>query len=454
MEPREFICNVYGYEWDKYFDPATETWKYIVGQGQSFSDCVDAMITRIEDCGFTAVAVNEQPVWNQSGEWDFFTNREISGPGDTILTRLTDSGLKILLRVWALVRTDQLAHIAEAYSPNCAGPRRDGHYCLNTYEPKSAELLSDMGEALVQAGIYDCANWVIVGWDDTGEVDDIRNFTPPGLLNQRLRPVREGAQQIVRASAGERQPAPARTVRIHDANEAIEIMYSAIRRKLGDSKPIGCMRGSQWHAQPVRRNVPQAIGETAGQSNDANQLSDGACQNYGFRTPYLQRDALRFSCDLLRGMDLQFASVEADGFYNPGAVPPSVMSTMVPPDPPRPYDATTKEPWATEIRQRARICFERGLSFQMTHFDYRALGVWNTPSGPVDDATLSAIAALRSTPLLDVHGTPVEGAYAAPAAAGLPPLPDMPETVSRWRAIFTAQQAEPDSLVVPVVFPR
>ncbi len=247
-----------------------------------------------------------------------------------------------------------------------------------------------------------------------------------------------------------------RPVRIHDAHEAIEIMYSAIRRKLGDWKPIGCMRGSQWHAQLVRRNVPRAIGETAGQSNDANQLSDGACQNYGFRTPYLQRDALRFSCDLLRGMDLQFASVEADGFYNPAAVPPapaSVMDTMNPPGDPD-YAATIKEPWAAEIRHRACTCFQRGISFQMTHFDYRALGVWNTATGPGDEATLSAIAALLSVPLLDVYTSPAEGAYAAPTAAGLPPLPDMPETVSRWKAVFTAQQAAPDSLVVPVVFPR
>ena len=126
------------------------------------------------------------------------------------------------------------------------------------------------------------------------------------------------------------------------------------------------MRGSQWHNQTARRTLPPAIGETASQSNDGNQLSEGTTGGYGFNaSPDLQRDSLRFSCDLLRGMNLDFACVEFDGSFEQTEASDRPLSKMVPPT--LLYTGAGKDLWVEEIYTRAELCFRRGVSFQMTH---------------------------------------------------------------------------------------
>jgi hypothetical protein len=413
------------------------------------------MLDRILDCGFTAVAVNEQPIWDERGNWRFFTIQDLTQtPGDCILKRLQDNGLSILLRVWGLAREDQKEHIAQTYSPNCLGPQRGTNYCLNSYEPKSADLLREMGTQLISQGIYDYADWVVVGWDDSGEVDDVRNLPEVGLMNQLLSPVRPQWDTIARTPLTvPRQPAGARTDRINDANLAIEVMFSALRAALGDSKPIGCMRGSQWHNQGARRTLPPAIGETASQSNDGNQLTESSTGGYGFNaSPDLQRDSLRFSCDLLRGMNLDFACVEVDGSYEQPNAADRPLSKMVPPEPVQMYGGDDKDPWIAELYARAELCFRRGVSFQMTHWDYRTLGIWNTATTP-QHKVLTDIEPLRTSTLLEL-GAPVEGVYAQPGSPSQPPLPDIPGCVTAWRAVFNQANKGHDELCVPVIYAR
>jgi len=397
---RELICNVYNYQWTT------------VGSGGSGSiptpAQVDTWLARIKDCGFTAIAINERLSAFTGTSWNFWSTNALVGSSETILHRLEASGLKILLRIWAdLPDATIRAAISEAYGPECIGPDFDG-YALNAYAPKSAQALAAMASALMDQGVYDAIDWIVVGWDGTGEVDDVRGFVGQPTLTRPARPAAEGISRTAVATG--RAVAGPRTVRINDATEAMGIMFRAVSAELGNSKPIGCMRGSAWQNQPKRRTLPYFPDETFAQSNDANQCPNawviGSAPTWSgpfYPSPYEhpQQEAVCFSCDLIRGTGTQHGVLEADvlGFSE---MDPGLGD----------FDDISEE-----IVRRATWCYERGVSFMFTHWVYSSsapanitgLNVWqDTISDSIvpllDEEDLPLLSPIQTAPFL-VDGT-------------------------------------------------
>ena len=392
---RELICNVYNYQWTT------------VGSGGSgiipTPAQVDTWLDRLNDCGFTALAINERLSAFTGTAWNFWCTNALVGSSETILHRLEASGLKILLRIWAdLPNATIRAAIREHYGPECIGPDFDG-YALNVYAPKSADALADMAAALKAQGIYDAVDWIVVGWDGTGEVDDVRGFIGQPTLTRPARPAAEGISRTAVATG--RAVAGPRIVRINDANEAMGIMFRAVCAELGNSKPIGCMRGSAWENQPKRRTLPYFPGETFAQSNDANQCllswvigEDPSWSGPFYPSPYTgheQEEAVCFSADIIRGAGMQQGVLEADVLG---------LGTMEP--------GGDLEALQAELVTRAGRCYERGVSFMFTHWVYESsdpdmsgLNRWqSTISGDIvpllDELNLPTLAPVSADPFL------------------------------------------------------
>lgn len=360
MEPREFICNIYGYEWlgapggSGAFPNATQ---------------VNNWIGVLQGCEFSAVGFNELVLFSGPSTWNLWGSRTVAGDPQarTILEMLRDAGLKVLLRIWAGVHESALTAVAAEYGAECIGLNRDPEanhvWSLNVYRNGSLRLLTDFVAAIKNEGVYDAADWVSVGWDDSGEVDDIQAFAGRPTLT---RPVRIGGSTIERTEpAPARAPASGRAVRIHDANEAIGIFLAAALNELGSSKPIGCMRGSCWHVQYDRRNLPFFPDETLAQTNDVNQLSNDACSYAGFTSSPVQREALAFACDILRGSGASFAVEEADALN-------SNFEHMEPPTLPHPspFDEDEQVGLRIEVKERSLLAFGRGIHVMFTHFPF------------------------------------------------------------------------------------
>jgi len=161
-------------------------------------------------------------------------------------------------------------------------------------------------------------------------------------------------------------------------------MFRAGSAELGNSKPIGCMRGSAWQNQPKRRTLPYFPDETLAQSNDANQCllswvigEDPSWSGPFYPSPYAgheQEEAVCFSADLIRGAAMQQGVLEADvlGF-----------DRMIP--------GITEEGIKAEMVARAGRCYERDVSFMFTHWVYQStspnltgLNLWqSTISGSI-----------------------------------------------------------------------
>lgn len=365
----EFFVHMYYYDW---------------GNSTSVNNWLDLF----DDCGFTGVAITEDLhsydrfELDPDKRWKFVVTSPLTGdPSDTILNRLQGYGrnktYKILFRQWADVATtdrwnnpgfrDYIADRFGTRGRSVIGPvwTNADRLALNAYEPASADVMKFMAEGVIDTGIYDACMGVLLGWMESGEADDYRLFA--GTPQLQL-PVRQASAGIDRASAGlvlsqPREPAGQRSVRIHDANIAMQVTGGAAREVYGDSKPIGLLRGSCWNNQGKRRTLPFAPWETAVQSDDANQLDNGACTAAGFTQSPVQEEALRFACDILRGSGAELQIIEADRLnsnfetMDPPALPPHTVTAD--------YDTT---PFFNAMLARATICFERGVGFTATHF--------------------------------------------------------------------------------------
>ena len=412
---RELICNVYNYQWTT------------VGSGGSGSiptpAQVDTWLARIKDCGFTALAINERLSAFTGTSWNFWSTNALVGSSETILHRLEASGLKILLRIWAdLPDATIRAAISEAYGPECIGPDFDG-YALNAYAPKSAQALAAMAAALKDQGLYDAVDWIVVGWDGTGEVDDVRGFVGQPTLTRPARPAAEGISRTAVATG--RAVAGPRIVRINDANEAMGIMFRAVCAELGNSKPIGCMRGSAWQNQPKRRTLPYFPDETFAQSNDANQCPNAWVIGSGptwsgpfYPSPYTgheQEEAVCFSADIIRGAGMQQGVLEADVLGFSGMMP-----------------GGTEEAIKAEMVVRAGRCLERDVGLMFAHWVYESSGVDFTGLDVWQETISDGIA-----PLLDELNrpslTPVAADPFLVSAANLNNYDYIADAVDYWR---------------------
>ncbi len=409
----EFFVHMYYYDW---------------GNSTSVNNWLDLF----DDCGFTGVAITEDLhsydrfELDPDKRWKFVVTSPLTGdPSDTILNRLQGYGrnktYKILFRQWADVATtdrwnnpgfrDYIADRFGARGRSVIGPvwTNADRLALNAYEPASADVMKFMAEGVIDTGIYDACMGVLLGWMESGEADDYRLFA--GTPQLQL-PVRQASAGIDRASAGlvlsqPREPAGQRSVRIHDANIAMQVTGGAAREVYGDSKPIGLLRGSCWNNQGKRRTLPFAPWETAVQSDDANQLDNGACTAAGFTQSPVQEEALRFACDILRGSGAELQIIEADRLDEnmrymappPFDPPPAPQEHPLPPA--SDYDASE---FQTAMYDRAVICFERGVSFMVTHFaaPNNVLPAWITTMQGIATALGSATPVIVGDPITAV----------------------------------------------------
>ena len=353
----EFFVHMYRWEWDQ-------------SEGQNLSARVDAWLDLFYQSGFTAIAVTERAdyMWDGTG-WTgtpYIKRPLLSGPNDTILKRIKahhGTGFKLLLRQQTCIPDAISTSIASTYGGGVIGPRIGVETMrgLNPYDPRSADLLADHAAALRDA-LYADTDWLEIGWTTSGEADDIRGFI--GGLNTPAKKFRTDPAFITRPGIDRAAPPSplVRSLRIDDAHQAMGRLWDAARAVYGSSKPIGLLRGSCWHAQTVRRNLPFFPGETLAQVDDVNQAQNGWCSGVGFDIP-LQTNALAFSCDILKGSGIPFLINEVDGM----AVN---FANMEPPRLPHQssnYDNVDNQ---NEVRTRALLGFGRGVSFMVTHFRY------------------------------------------------------------------------------------
>lgn len=298
---------------------------------------VETFLDRLQDCGFTGVSVGEtldvideilarKYVFTET----YNTLRDL-GDGSRFLDRLRKRPLKIGVRLHGsrVPSQDWFARLGNTPHQS-TGRLGTSPYArtAGTTASSAAAVMREFAAATDRAGILDKADWISIGWDFTGEIDDIRGFKPdvvagsgnqppypPVPYQEKLAHLAARAYDAPRLPAPSRKPAPlfrqGGTV-----GEVQRRLLEAVIRELKASKPIGGQRGSIWHAQEIRRNYPLSPLETATFLADVNQLTVAQCLALGFRSgdagSGVQRQALAFSCDLLLGTGVDLAVNEFD----------------------------------------------------------------------------------------------------------------------------------------------
>ena len=227
-----------------------------------------------QDCGFTGVSVGEtldvideilarKYVFTET----YNTLRDL-GDGSRFLDRLRKRPLKIGVRLHGsrVPSQDWFARLGNTPHQS-TGRLGTSPYArtAGTTASSAAAVMREFAAATDRAGILDKADWISIGWDFTGEIDDIRGFKPdvvagsgnqppypPVPYQEKLAHLAARAYDAPRLPAPSRKPAPlfrqGGTV-----GEVQRRLLEAVIRELKASKPIGGQRGSIWHAQEIRR---------------------------------------------------------------------------------------------------------------------------------------------------------------------------------------------------------
>ncbi len=210
----EFIYNAYNDEWRDSAIP-----------GATLTQRVEAFLDRIQACGFTAVSVNERfsALTAGSAAWDLTSAYHLleNIGGVPLINRIRLRGLRVLLRLWGdvtgVMTTRQLGGLWNAVRT------AESHASLNPFgraliegpvgnDPRS--WLQYFAQALKDHGLYERADWISIGWDTSGEIDNIRGFPEGGSLPHVVRPpvpTRPGVPAGRRAAAGARTTAGCRS---------------------------------------------------------------------------------------------------------------------------------------------------------------------------------------------------------------------------------------------------
>ncbi len=378
---RELAFNLYGYEWWGGLPGTAGTALYISGLARPRPEAVDLWLDLLKRAGITTIGVNEYIYLGAGGNWRLFTTRRLtSDTNDTLLKRIKDAGFKILFRMWPAIHNDAAPYVVSSYGPSCLGLKREGNvYSLNVYSDASFNLLSDFSQAIKEAGVYDYSDYIAVGWGDSGEVDDIRTFANLPVRTRKQRVTTRFVDRTGSSPPRAILPQP-REVRFPESHEAMGLLFNTVVDVLGRDKPIGCNRGSCWHEQLARRNLPFFPNETYVQSNDLNQVGTAshASAFAGSTTQYIQREGAAFACDILRGASPKVAMIEPDTLGFPSMNPPGSASNIT----------GIKD----ELTLRATMAFERNVGVVFTHWGYERAVDWektfayisnnNTPANP------------------------------------------------------------------------